>query len=227
LVGSVVEVSFVPSVIALLERREARAREELDAWQELLREAQEQVSVHQERVECARIGREEVLRALAEEAEAVMVSPPSAVTPTVRVPEAVSAAEVPPEPVTAGADVREPVVPVGSAVLRAGYDPRPPVWQPGLGVDALAGVYRQVFDAVAGAGAPVAVKALTLALGRDAQRLNEIEKVRHRAYALQARGWLERVPGGLFSPVPGLAPRAGSGGTRASAGAGGPSAGRG
>ncbi|MCX4744704.1 hypothetical protein OG455_37920 [Kitasatospora sp. NBC_01287] len=218
----------MPSVIALLERREARAREELDAWQELLREAQEQVAVHQERLECARIGREEVLRALAEEAEAVMVQPLTAVTPTARALAPVTAPQVPPQPPhEAGDGVPEPAVPAVPSVLRTGYDPRPPAWQPGLGVEVLAGAYRQVFDVVAGAGAPVAVKALTVALGRDAERLKEIEKVRHRAYALQARGWLGRVPGGLFIPAPGPARGAGAGGTRASAGAGGPSAGRG
>jgi hypothetical protein len=230
LVGSVVEVSFVPSVIALLERREARAREELDAWKELLRGAQEQVAVHQERLECARIGREEVLRALAEEAEAVIVQPLTAATPSARVLAPVTAPHVPPQPPQPpqpGDGAPEPAVPAASSVLRADYDPRPPVWQPGLGAEVLAGAYRQVFDAVTGAGAPMAVKALTVALGRDAERLNEIEKVRHRAYALQARGWLERVPGGLFIPAPGPARGAGAGGTRASAGAGGPSAGRG
>lgn len=208
-------MSFVASVIALLERREARAREELEAWQELLREAQGQVSVHQERLECARIGREEVLRALAEEAEAVIVPPLTAVVPAACAPALMSAPEVPQEPAVAAA----------SSALRGDYDPRPPVWQPGMGVEVLAGVYRQVFDVVAASGAAVTVKALTLALGRDAQRLNEIEKVRHRAYALQARGWLRRVPGGLFIPAPGLVPPAGAGGTRASAGADGPFAG--
>ncbi|MHA6757122.1 hypothetical protein [Streptacidiphilus sp. PAMC 29251] len=219
----VVEVSFVPSVIALLERREARAREELNAWQELLREAQEQVGVHQERVERARIGCEEVLRALAEEAEAGIVEPLTAAVPAVCAPALPSAPEVPQELEVARVEVSEPT----ASALRWDYDPRPPVWRPGLGVEALAGVYRQVFDVVAGAGGPVAVKALTLALGRDAERLNEIEKVRHRAYALQARGWLRRVPGGLFIPAQGLVPPAGGGGTRASARAGGPSAARG
>ena len=221
-------MSFVPSVIALLERREARAREELDAWQELLREAQEQVNLHRERVECARIGREEVLRALAEEVEVAMLPLPGAVTAPGPVPEPEALVSSPSsESVTAAVDVREPAVPAASSVLRGDYDPRPPVWRPGLGVEVLAGVYRQVFDVVAAAGAPVAVKALTLALGRDAERLNEIEKVRHRAYALQARGWLARVPGGLFIPAQGLVPPAGAGGTRASAGAGWPSAARG
>jgi hypothetical protein len=216
----------VPSVIALLERREARAREELNAWQELLREAQEQVGVHQERVECARIGREEVLRALAEEAEAGIVEPLTATVPVACAPALPSAPEVPEVPQEPEVARVEVSVPTASA-LRGDYDPRPPVWRPGMGVEALAGVYRQVFDVVAGAGAPVAVRAVTLALGRDAERLNEIEKVRHRAYALQARGWLRRVPGGLFIPAQGLVPPAGGGGTRASAGAGRPSAARG
>jgi hypothetical protein len=218
-VGSVVEVSFVPSVIALLERREARAREELEAWQELLREAQEQVTAHQVRWECARIGREEVLRALAEEAESTVAQPSTPMTPGARALVPGTAPEVLP-PSAAGADAPEAAVLAAAAVLRPGYDPRPPVWRPGLDAEALAGAYRQVFEAVAGADGPVAVKALTLVLGRDASRLNEIEKVRHRAYALQARGWLQRVPGGLFIPAPGPAARAG---TRASAGARGPS----
>ena len=211
---------FVPSVIALLERREARAREELNAWQELLREAQEQVDIHHDRVECARIGREEVLRALAEEAEAGIVEPLTARAPAACAPVLPSAPEVPRGPEVARAEVPEPT----ASALRGDYDPRPPVWQSGMGVEALAGVYRQVFDVVAGAGAPVTVKVLTHALGRDAERLNEIEKVRHRAYALQARGWLRRVPGGLFIPAQGLVPPAAAGGTPASAGAGRPSA---
>jgi hypothetical protein len=120
----VVEVSFVPSVIALLERREARAREELDAWQELLREAQEQVNLHRERVECARIGREEVLRALAEEAEVAMLPLPSAVTAPVPVPEPEAPVSSPSsESVTAAVDVREPAVPAASSDLRGDYDP--------------------------------------------------------------------------------------------------------
>ena len=210
----------MPSVIALLERREARAREELNAWQELLREAQEQVDIHHDRVECARIGREEVLRALAEEAEAGIVEPLTARAPAACAPVLPSAPEVPRGPEVARAEVPEPT----ASALRGDYDPRPPVWQSGMGVEALAGVYRQVFDVVAGAGAPVTVKVLTHALGRDAERLNEIEKVRHRAYALQARGWLRRVPGGLFIPAQGLVPPAAAGGTPASAGAGRPSA---
>jgi hypothetical protein len=216
-VESVVEVRFMPSVIALLERREARAREELDAWLERLREVQEHVASCQERLDCARIGREEVLRALAEEGEVVA-----------GVPEAEA---VVPSADSAGAQVAEPGPdavadtsdgPAVQAGLPAGYDPRPPVWRAGLGLDVLAGQYRQLFEAVVARRQPVSARELTALLGRDAQRLNEVEKVRHRAYALEARGWLVRVPGGLFTPA---ASPAGVGGTRASGAAGASSSG--
>jgi hypothetical protein len=45
----------LPSVIALLEVREARAREELESWLEVLREAEQCVQDARERVEHARI----------------------------------------------------------------------------------------------------------------------------------------------------------------------------
>ena len=59
----------MPSVIALLECREALAREELESWLEAVREAEERVAAARQRVDHARIAREEVLRALAEEGE--------------------------------------------------------------------------------------------------------------------------------------------------------------
>ena len=85
-----------------------------------------------------------------------------------------TAPQGPREPAVAGVEVPGPAVPAGPSALRGDYDPRPPVWQPGLGAEVLAGAYRQVFDVVAGAGAPVAVRALTVALGWDAERLNEM-----------------------------------------------------
>ncbi|WP_377271625.1 hypothetical protein [Peterkaempfera sp. SMS 1(5)a] len=209
----------MPSVIALLERREARAQQELDAWLERLREVQEQVTSCQERLECARIGRVEVLRALAEEGEAAAAAG------------AVEAEECVAPPGPQGCPSAEPVsdvvagVPDGSAVtpgLPAGRDSRPPVWRAGLGPEALAGQYRQLFEVVAARRGPVSVRELAVAVGRDAARLNEVEKVRHRAYALQARGWFVRVPGGLFTPAAGPG---GAAGTRASAAAGAPSSG--
>ena len=54
----------VPSVIALLEVGEARAREDLESWLEVLREAEAQAA--RQRLEHARIARGEVARMLAE-----------------------------------------------------------------------------------------------------------------------------------------------------------------
>jgi hypothetical protein len=196
----------VPSVIALLESREARAREELDSWLEVLREAEVHADTARQRLDHARIAREEVLSALAAEGERPVAG-------------GEAREEVATRPVVG--PVSTVVVPGPAAVLPAGYDPRPPVWLDGMGAGVLSGVYRQVFEVVAAASGPVSAQELTRALGRDANRLNEVEKVRHRAYALQARGWLVRVPGGLFIPA---ADSAGGAGTRASAGAGVPSA---
>jgi hypothetical protein len=77
----------VPSVIALLEVREARAREELDSWLEMLREAEVQAEAARQRLEHARIAREEVARVFAEGAAAdrdgdgVSPAPATAVEP--------------------------------------------------------------------------------------------------------------------------------------------------
>jgi hypothetical protein len=203
----------VPSVIALLECREARAREELESWLEAVREAEEHAAVARQRVDHARIAREEVLRALAEEGEGV----------TRRAGDGpgteflqVTVDDVPSVPMAGEVGA------VGVANGGADRDPRPPAWRAGLGADVLSGVYRQVFLVAAAASGPVTVQELTRALGRDATRMNEVEKVRHRAYALEARGWLLRERGGVFravaDPVGGLA-------APASAGAGAPSAG--
>ncbi|MFE5092335.1 hypothetical protein ACFRCI_18600 [Streptomyces sp. NPDC056638] len=54
-------------MVGLLEQREARAREELDSWLEVLRQAREEVTAAQERAERARVARAEFVQALAEE----------------------------------------------------------------------------------------------------------------------------------------------------------------
>lgn len=178
------------SVIALLECREARAREELESWLEAVREAEEHAAAARQRVDHARIAREEVMRALAEEGEG-------------------SARRAEGDPRPEFVQVKEdelssvPAVEVPLAVgtgAGAGRDPRP-TWRAGLDADALSGVYRQVFAVAAAASGPVSVQELTRALGRDAARMNEVEKVRHRAYALEARGWLLRERGGVFRAV--------------------------
>ena len=55
----------MPSVIAMMERREARAREVLDGAEARLREAEEQAAEARQRWESARIGREELMDGLA------------------------------------------------------------------------------------------------------------------------------------------------------------------
>jgi hypothetical protein len=187
----------VPSVIALLEVREARAREDLDSWLEMLREAEVQAESARQRLEHARIAREEVTLMFAQ--GAMPVQEGDGPSPALAVVE---------EPVRVAGEV-----PAGP-VLREGYDARPPAWRAGLGADALSGAYRQVFETALAASGPVTVQELTRALGRDAARLNEVEKVRHRAYALEARGWLLRERG-LFRPAAGPGALAG---TPASAG---------
>ncbi|MFI5987896.1 hypothetical protein ACIBEA_44500 [Streptomyces sp. NPDC051555] len=215
----------MPSVIALLECREARAREELESWLEAVREAEEHVVAARQRVDHARIAREEVLRALAEEGEGA----------TRRAEDG---------PGTASGQSGEHDVPSGSVAGPVGTvtavpvtvqqavpaatgggtdrDPRPPAWRAGLGEEVLSGVYRQVFAVAAAASGPVTVQELTRALGRDATRMNEVEKVRHRAYALEARGWLLRERGGVFRAAVGPA---GGPAAPASAAAAAPSAG--
>ncbi|MGP3731733.1 hypothetical protein ACTWJ9_00490 [Streptomyces sp. GDS52] len=148
----------MPSVIGLLEQREARTQEELNPWREVLRQAQMEVAGAQERTERARVAREELVQALAEES-------------------------------ASGADA-------------GGFDERPPRWQPVLGQETLDGVYREVFRVVADAPRPVTGAELARHLGRP-QEKNEGEKVRHRAYRLQARSRLVRESGGLFRPAPG------------------------
>ncbi|MEU9187896.1 hypothetical protein AB0D14_25815 [Streptomyces sp. NPDC048484] len=44
-------------------------------------------------------------------------------------------------------------------------------------------VYREVFAAVVAASGPVNGVELTRAVGREAEIKNEVEKIRHRAYA--------------------------------------------
>jgi hypothetical protein len=168
----------MPSVIGLLEQREARAREELESWLEVLRQAQEEVTAAQERAERARVAREELVQALAEE---------SAVSTVTSVP--------------AGGDADASAA-SGASGAGVGYDERPPVWEPGLGEEALSGLYRKVFAAVAAAEHPVSGVQLARAVGRQADSKNEVEKMRHRAYTLEARGWLVREKGGLFTLAP-------------------------
>jgi hypothetical protein len=176
-----IEEGAMPSVLGLMERREARARQELESWTEVLEQAQAEVDAARERVERAWVGREELVSVLAEE---------SAVNTPVSVPSGGEAA-------AAG----------GSSGSGARYGERPPVWRSGMGEEVLSGLYREVFAAVVAASGPVSGVELARVVGRDAEIKNEVEKIRHRAYALEKRGWLVREKSGRFMPASGAVAR--------------------
>ncbi|MCX4588593.1 hypothetical protein OG819_56155 [Streptomyces sp. NBC_01549] len=166
----------MPSVLGLMEQREARARRDLESWTEVLEQAQAEVDAARERVERARVGREELVSVLAEESD-------------VDTPVSVSSGG-------------ETAAGVGSSGPGAGQGERPPVWRSGMGEEALRGLYREVFAAVVAASGPVNGVELTRAVGREAEIKNEVEKIRHRAYVLEKRGWLVRAGDGRFMPAP-------------------------
>jgi hypothetical protein len=171
-----IEEVGMPSVLGLMERREARARQDLESWTEVLEQAQAEVDAARERVERARVGREELVSVLAGE---------SPVNTPVSVPSGGEAAAA-----------------VGSSGSGAGHGERPPVWRSGMGEEVLSGLYREVFAAVVAASGPVSGVELTRAVGREAEIKNEVEKIRHRAYVLEKRGWLVRAQDGRFMPAP-------------------------
>ncbi|MFF7987204.1 hypothetical protein ACFZDK_50420 [Streptomyces sp. NPDC007901] len=169
----------MPSVLGLMEQREARARQDLESWTEVLEQAQAEVDAARERLERARVGREELVSVPAGEGP---------VKTPVSVPSGSEAAAV------------------GASGLGVGHGERPPVWRSGMGEEVLSGLYREVFAAVAASG-PVNGVELTRAVGREAEVKNEVEKIRHRAYVLEKRGWLVRAKDGRFMPAPGAVGR--------------------
>ncbi|MEH0626564.1 hypothetical protein [Streptomyces stelliscabiei] len=171
----------MPSVLGLMEQREARARQDLESWTEVLEQAQAEVDAARERVERARVGREELVSVLAGE------SPVNT-----------------PVPVPSGGEMAAAVESGGPG---ARHGERPPVWRSGMGEEVLSGLYREVFAAAVAASGPVNGVELTRAVGREAEIKNEVEKIRHHAYVLEKRGWLLRAKNGRFTPEPGAVGR--------------------
>ncbi|MFE4627455.1 BAR domain-containing protein [Streptomyces mirabilis] len=171
----------MPSVLGLMEQREARARQDLESWTEVLEQAQAEVDAARERVERARVGREELVSVLAGE---------STVNTSVSVPSGGGTGTA-----------------VGSGGPGVGHGERPPVWRSGMGEEVLSGLYREVFAAAVAAAGPVNGVELTRAVGREAEIKNEVEKIRHRAYVLEKRGWLVRAEDGRFTPAPSVVGR--------------------
>ncbi|MEV4190217.1 hypothetical protein [Streptomyces toxytricini] len=170
-----IEEVVVPSVLGLMEQREARARQDLESWTEVLEQAQAEVDAARERFERARVGCEELVAVLAEE------SPVSA-----------------PVSVPSAGDLVAAVA--GSNSFEVERGERPPVWRSGMGETVLSGIYREAFAAVVAAAGPVSGVELTRAVGRETDIKNEVEKIRHRAYVLEKRGWLVQAKDGRFMP---------------------------
>ncbi|MER6413473.1 hypothetical protein ABT273_20620 [Streptomyces humidus] len=122
------------------------------------------------RVERARVGREELVSAPAEE---------GTVDTPVSVP---SDGEV--------------VTAAGSSGLGVVHGERPPVWRSGMGEEVLSGLYREVFAAAVAASGPVNGVELTRAVGREAEikmitRTAGFERdpVCHNALSAGLAGW--------------------------------------
>ncbi|MFH8476961.1 hypothetical protein [Streptomyces sp. NPDC018000] len=96
--------------------------QELESWTEVLEQAQAEVDAARERVERARVGREELVSVLAEESS---VDTHGSV-----------------------ASVGEGAAAGGSGGSGAVCGGRPPVWRSDMGEEVLSGLYREVFAAV-------------------------------------------------------------------------------
>ncbi|GLX48712.1 hypothetical protein Shyhy01_16620 [Streptomyces hygroscopicus subsp. hygroscopicus] len=114
----------MPSVLGLMEQREARARQDLGSWSRLRRRWTPRGSESSG----PGVGREELVSVLAEES-------------TVNTP----------VPVPSGG---ETAAAVGSGGLGAGHGERPPAWRSGMGEDVLSGLCREVCAAVVAAAGP-------------------------------------------------------------------------
>ena len=171
----------MPSILGLMEQREARARQDLESWTEVLEQAQAEVDAARERVERARGGREELVSVLAGESP---VNTPVSVPLVVR--------WLPPW------DQAAPARGMVSGRRCGGR-----VWARRCS----AACIRRCFAAVVAASGPVNGVELTRAVGREAEIKNEVEKIRHRAYVLERRGRLVRAQEGRFMPAPGAVGR--------------------
>ncbi|MET9520331.1 hypothetical protein [Streptomyces sp. NPDC002994] len=74
-----------------------------------------------------------------------------------------------------------------------------PKWQPGMGVDVLPDVYRDIVEVVGDAPGPVRAKQIVPRIGLPAET-GKIEGTRSKVKRLVERGWLDEDSPGLFTP---------------------------
>ncbi|GHE14604.1 hypothetical protein [Streptomyces alanosinicus] len=75
-----------------------------------------------------------------------------------------------------------------------------PKWQPGMGVDALPQVYRDIVEVVADAPGPVRAKQIVPRIGLPAET-GKIAGARSKLKRLVERGWLDEDAPGLCTPA--------------------------
>ena len=157
------------SLIEELRRREAAARAEAERLRSRIEELAEELARAEEQVSRLVIAREEVTRLL----------------------EGPAVAE-PPAGQQAGGFAGEPrqASPAGAVTV--------PPWQDGAEASALPRAYQDLLEVAAGAGRPLRAAEFAVAAGLATDKA-KVEGPRSKLKLLAARGWLARVPGGLFT----------------------------
>lgn len=77
-----------------------------------------------------------------------------------------------------------------------------PLWREDLAEVHLPATFRAVYLQVVGGGGPVRARAVALALGWDTAA-SPLQGLRYRLGRLAACGWLVKLAGGQYAPVPG------------------------
>ncbi|WP_369369114.1 hypothetical protein AB5L52_45390 (plasmid) [Streptomyces sp. CG4] len=166
------------SLFEELEAREAAARLRVEGLEAELAELSGKLDLARESLERLRITRETVAAVLAEmipeKAAAFDADRPTASEPTT----------------SAYAGAERHVV----GVLTV------PKWQPGMGVEVLPQVYRDILEVVADAPGPVRAKQIVPRIGLPAET-GKIEGTRSKLKRLVERGWLDEDTPGMFTPA--------------------------
>jgi hypothetical protein len=167
------------SLFEELEAREVAARVRVEELEAELAKLSGQLDLARESLERLRIARETVAEVLAE------------MTPEW------AAAVVDTDQPTAGDSVASAYVGAERRVIGVLSVPN---WQPGMGVDVLPQVYRDILEVVADAPGPVRAKQIVPRIGLPAET-GKIEGTRSKLKRLVERGWLDEDTPGMFTPV--------------------------
>ncbi|MFE7531982.1 hypothetical protein ACFU7Y_40755 [Kitasatospora sp. NPDC057542] len=163
------------SLFEELEAREAAARTRVEALEAELAEVSRRLSVAREGLERLRIARETVAEVLAEIPAVTADASETRVEGVLVSPYAGAERQV-----------------IGVLTV--------PNWQPGMGVDVLPSLYRDIVEVVADAPGPVRAKQIVPRIGLPAET-GKIEGTRAKLKRLVERGWLDEDAPGLFTPA--------------------------